>query len=128
MEAIRIDKYLWSIRAFKTRSQASTACRSGKVVIDDVQVKPSREVKVDDIIHVRDGSFTRVLKVTALLSNRVSAKIAQEYYEDITPKEEIEKAKMLREVNYEKRDRGVGRPTKKERRLIEKLKKMKHFD
>ncbi len=127
MEAVRIDKYLWSIRVFKTRSQASNACRSGKVVIDDIQVKPSRDVKINDVIQIRSGPLTRVLKVTDLLERRVSAKIAQNYYEDLTPEEEIEKIKMLREVNYEKRDRGIGRPTKKERRLIEKLKKTKHF-
>jgi ribosome-associated heat shock protein Hsp15 len=127
MGTVRIDKYLWSIRIFKTRSQASSACRSGKVVIDDIQVKPSREVKIEDTIYVKTGPLTKVLKVKDLLERRVSAKIAQDYYEDLTPEEEIEKVKMLREVNYEKRDRGVGRPTKKERRLIEKLKKKKHF-
>ena len=127
MEAVRVDKYLWSIRIFKTRSQASNACRSGKVIIDDIHVKPSREVRIEDVVHIRFGPLTKIIKVTDLLERRVSAKIAQSYFEDLTPEEEIEKVKMLREVNYEKRDRGLGRPTKKERRLIEKLKKTKHF-
>ena len=124
---IRIDKWLWAVRIFKTRSLASQACRAGKVKIDEVAVKPSREIKLEDEIHVQIGPLNRIIKVTGLIHNRVSAKLAVENYEDLTPKEEIEKVKMVRELNYEYRDRGTGRPTKKERRIIEQLKKHKRF-
>ena len=126
-ENIRIDKWLWAVRIFKTRSLASQACRAGKVKIDEAAVKPSRDVKLDDSIHVQIGQLNRIIKVTGLIHNRVSAKLAVENYEDLTPAEEIEKIKMMRELNYEYRDRGTGRPTKKERRIIEQLKKHKRF-
>ena len=128
MDTVRIDKWLWAVRLFKTRSQASAACRGGKVKIENAVVKPSREVKLEDVIRVQAGGFTKTVKVIGLLKNRVSAKLAVEYVEDITPAEEIDKKLMLREVNYERRDRGVGRPTKKHRRLIERLKNFKHFN
>jgi ribosome-associated heat shock protein Hsp15 len=124
-EGIRIDKWLWSVRAFKTRSQATTACKSGKVKIEDSQVKPSREVKTDEIISVQINHITRTLKVIALLDKRVGAKLVPDYMEDLTPAEEYNKEKIKREINYEYRDRGLGRPTKKERRLIDRLKKSK---
>ena len=128
MDTVRIDKWLWAVRLFKTRSQASAACRGGKVKIENAVVKPSREVKLEDIIQVQAGGFTKTVKVNGILKNRVSAKLAVEYLEDITPAEEIDKKLMLRELNYERRDRGVGRPTKKSRRLIERLKNFKHFN
>jgi ribosome-associated heat shock protein Hsp15 len=127
VETVRIDKWLWSVRLFKTRSQATAACKGGKVKIDDMTVKPSREVKTDDIIQLQLAGFAKTVKVKGLLNNRVSAKLAVDFVEDITPKEEIEKRQMVKDVNYERRDRGVGRPTKKQRRLIERLKKFKHF-
>lgn len=128
MDTIRIDKWLWSVRLFKTRSQATVACKGGKVKIEGMVVKPSREVKLEDIIQVQSGGFSKTVKVIGLLKNRVSAKLAVEYVEDITPEEEIAKRLMLKDVNYERRERGVGRPTKKQRRLIERLKKFKHFN
>ena len=128
MGVIRIDKWLWSVRLFKTRSQATVACKGGKVKIEGMVVKPSREVKLEDIIQVQSGGFSKTVKVIGLLKNRVSAKLAVEYVEDITPEEEIAKRLMLKDVNYERRERGVGRPTKKQRRLIERLKKFKHFN
>jgi len=126
-ENIRIDKWLWAVRIFKTRSLASQACRAGKVKINEANVKPSREIKLEDSIHVQIGQLNRIIKVKGLIHNRVSAKLAVENYEDLTPAEEIEKVKMMRELNYEYRDRGTGRPTKKERRIIEQLKKHKKF-
>jgi len=128
MDTIRIDKWLWSVRLFKTRSQATVACKGGKVKIEGMVVKPSREVKLEDIIQVQSGGFSKTVKVIGLLKNRVSARLAVEYVEDITPEEEIAKRLMLKDVNYERRERGVGRPTKKQRRLIERLKKFKHFN
>ncbi len=126
-DSLRIDKWLWTVRIFKTRSQATVACRAGKVSIGGINVKPSREVKPDEIINIRLRAFTRIVRVKGILSNRVSAKLAVEYMEDITPQEEIEKKHMMKELNYEYRHRGLGRPTKKHRRLIERLKKHKHF-
>jgi ribosome-associated heat shock protein Hsp15 len=128
MQSVRIDKWLWSVRLFKTRSQATAACKGGKVKIEGIVVKPSREIKTDDVIQIQLAGFTRTIKVKGLLNNRVSAKLAVDYLEDITPREEIEKRQMMKDVNYERRDRGVGRPTKKQRRLIERLKKFKHFN
>lgn len=122
-EGIRIDKWLWAVRIFKTRSQAGEACKSGKVMINDISAKPSREVKIDDIITIRLRQLTKTVQVTGLLKNRVAAKFVINYLADLTPKEEYDKLKMTRETNYEHRQRGFGRPTKKERRLIEKLKK-----
>lgn len=123
MAGVRIDKWAWAVRAFKTRSMATEACKSGKVMVNDQTIKPSREVKVDDEIKVVVSThFTRSLKVKAILSNRVGAKLVENYAEDITPQEEHERLKKYNEINWERRDRGVGRPTKKERRDIERLK------
>jgi ribosome-associated heat shock protein Hsp15 len=123
--AVRIDKWLWAVRVYKTRSLASEACRLGKVRIDDVQVKASREVKIGDVVVIHIiPQFTRTMKVLDLLSNRVSAKLVPGFAEELTPKEEYEKLKLFNQFNGEKRDRGIGRPTKKHRRDIDKLKNL----
>lgn len=122
-DAVRIDKWLWAVRVFKTRSMASDACRSGKVLIDGQEVKPSREVKLNDKIEIRiNPHFTRTILALKSLNNRLGAKLVPEFADDITPQEEYEKLKTFNQLNWEKRDRGIGRPTKKERRLIDKLK------
>lgn len=121
--SVRIDKWLWAVRVFKTRSMASDACRSGKVLIGGQEVKPSREIRINDVVAVRiNPQFTRTIVVLKSLNNRVGAKLVPEFANDITPPEEFEKLKLINEMNAEKRDRGIGRPTKKERRLIDKLK------
>jgi ribosome-associated heat shock protein Hsp15 len=122
---IRIDKWLWAVRLFKTRSQATEACKTSRVTMDDMAVKPSREIHVGDEIRIRLDPLVRTVQVKALLKNRVGAKLVENYMEDRTPQEEYDRVKLMREVNFERRDRGIGRPTKKERRLIEKLKKSK---
>ena len=124
-EGIRIDKWLWAVRAFKTRSQATDACKSGKVKIAESNAKPSRVIKLNEEISIQVNHITRTLKVIGLLDKRVGAKLVPEYMEDLTTSEEYDKEKMKREINYEYRDRGLGRPTKKERRLIDRLKKSK---
>ncbi len=124
-EHIRIDKWLWAVRLFKTRNQASQACRAGKVRMDDQPVKPSREVHVMDVISVNKGFICRTVRVRALLTNRVSAKLVPDYATDMTPEEEYARLKLIRETNYEMRDRGLGRPTKKQRRDIVRLKRYK---
>lgn len=121
-EDVRIDKWLWAVRVFKTRSMATDACRSGKVKIDGQVVKPSRDVKTGEtIIIVINPHFTRTMKVIEKLSNRVAAKLVPQYAEDLTPPEEYEKLKRQNEHAFVVRDRGIGRPTKKERRIIDKL-------
>lgn len=121
----RIDKWLWSVRLYKTRSQATEACRSGKVTINDQALKPSREARIGDVVVLRQGPLTKTVQVKELLKSRVGAKLVPDYMVDLTPEEEYTKLQMTREVNFEIRDRGVGRPTKKERRIIERLKKSK---
>jgi ribosome-associated heat shock protein Hsp15 len=125
-EGLRIDKWLWAVRLFKTRSQASETCKSGKISINNLSVKPSREVKTGDIIVIRSIALIKTVKVKGLIENRVSAKLVENYLEDLTPEEEYLKLKLKKEINFELRPRGLGRPTKKERRLIEKLKKSKY--
>jgi ribosome-associated heat shock protein Hsp15 len=118
-EAIRIDKWLWAVRVFKTRSQASDACKNGKVKCGDTPVKASREIKVGEIFTVHFGPLTRTLKVKERLQNRVSAALVPNYMEDLTPAAEIEQLKAIRDMKQGIRPRGFGRPTKKERRDLE---------
>lgn len=117
-EAPRVDKWLWAVRAFKTRSQATEACRTGRVKVDDQPVKPSREVKTGMVITIQSGPLRRQLRVVALLHNRVGAKLVDQYMEDLTPEEEYRKMALLR-AGHTSRPRGAGRPTKKERREMD---------
>lgn len=122
-ENLRIDKWLWAVRIFKTRSQASEACKKGKILIENIQVKPSRIIKVGEIVFIKRPPVTYQYKVLALLGKRQSAKIVVDYVADITPDEEKTKVEMQKYAGFELRDRGVGRPTKRERRLIDDIKK-----
>ncbi|OFX84340.1 MAG: heat-shock protein Hsp15 [Bacteroidetes bacterium GWF2_33_16] len=121
---IRIDKWLWAVRIFKTRSQASEACRKGRIIINDVQVKPSRVIKVGEIVIVRKPPVNHQFKIIGLLENRQSAKLVVNYVEDLTSDEEKAIIEIKNHIGFEIRDRGIGRPTKKERRLIDELKKI----
>ena len=121
-EKLRIDKYLWAIRAFKTRTLASDACKAGRVKLDGNNIKPSHEVKIGEIYQVAKGVERKVIKVTGLLENRVDAKTAVFCYEDITPVEQTLAFKSMFQAPILKRDRGTGRPTKKDRREIDDLK------
>lgn len=120
-EEVRIDKYLWAIRVFKTRTDAIDACKGGKVKVNDTDAKPSRNVKVNDIISIRKGVVTYTYRVVDLLEKRVGAKIVEQYAENLTPQSELDKLNAPVETFFLKRDRGTGRPTKKERRDMEKL-------
>jgi len=120
-EKLRIDKYLWSIRVFKTRTLATEACKAGRVKLGGQNVKASHEVKVGEIYHVSKGIERKQLKVTGLLYNRVDAKTAVNFYEDLTPHEETVKYKSMFHALNLQRDRGAGRPTKKDRREIDDL-------
>jgi ribosome-associated heat shock protein Hsp15 len=121
-EKLRIDKYLWAIRAFKTRTLASDGCRAGRVKLDGNNIKPSHEVKIGEIYQVSKGLERKVIKVTGLLESRVDAKTAVYFYEDITPVEQTTAFKSMFHAPLLKRDRGTGRPTKKDRREIDDLK------
>ncbi|MGE0089553.1 MAG: RNA-binding S4 domain-containing protein [Bacteroidales bacterium] len=121
---IRVDKWLWAVRVFKTRSQASEACRKGRILINDVQVKPSRVIKIGEIVVVKKPPVTYQYKVIGLLENRQSAKVVVNYCEDLTSEEEKSKLEMKNHIGFEIRDKGIGRPTKRERRLIDHLKKI----
>lgn len=121
-EPLRIDKYLWAVRLFKTRSLATEACRSGRVKKDGVPIKASHEVKVGERYDMVIEQLHKQIEVKALLHNRVGAKLVEEYMTDLTPKEEYERIQMVRQYGYERRDRGAGRPTKRDRRDIEEFK------
>ena len=119
---VRMDKWLWAARLFKTRSLAADAIKGGKVNVDGNPVKPSREVKVGDVIQVQIDQLHKVVQVKTVIKNRVSAKQVPEVYNDLTPKEEYERIEFMNAYKAEWRDRGAGRPTKKERRMIERMK------
>ena len=119
-KSVRIDKWLWAVRIFKTRGLACDACKAGKVKIEDNAVKPSRDVKIGEIITVQIGPLKKTIMVLAALENRVSAKLAVGFVQDMTPEEEYKKLELMRDSVFIRRDRGAGRPTKKERRDIQK--------
>lgn len=121
-EKLRVDKYLWAIRIFKTRSLATEACKAGRVKLNGQNIKPSHVVKVGDIYHVQKGIEKKIVEVTALLDKRVDAKTASGFYEDRTPVEETYGYKAMYHAPILKRDRGTGRPTKKDRQEIDELK------
>ena len=120
-EKLRIDKYLWAIRLFKTRSMATDACKTGRIKLNGQNVKPSAIVKIGDVYQVSKGIEKKVIEVVELLSNRVEAKIAVTKYKDLTPVEETHAFKSVFHAPSLKRDRGTGRPTKKDRRETDEL-------
>lgn len=117
-ELIRIDKFLWSVRVYATRSLATEECKKGRVTIGDIAVKAARVVKVGDIILVRKNPVTYSYRVLELLGKRVGAKLVAQYVEDITSPEELQKLDESQGGALFFRDRGAGRPTKKDRRDI----------
>lgn len=121
MEEVRIDKYLWSIRVYKTRSEATDACKGGKVRLNGADVKPSKAVKPGDMIVARKGVVAYTYRVLELVDKRQGAKFVPNYAENLTPAEELAKLRAPVETFFLKRDRGAGRPTKKDRRQMESL-------
>ena len=121
MDEVRIDKYLWSIRVYKTRTDATDACKGGKVRVNGADIKPSKAVKVGDTIVARKGPVAYTYKVVQLVDKRQGAKRVPEYAENLTPAEELAKLRAPVETFFLKRDRGAGRPTKKDRRQMESL-------
>jgi ribosome-associated heat shock protein Hsp15 len=121
-EKLRLDKYLWSIRLFKTRSMATTACGSGNVKFDGLQAKPAKQVNVGDEYEVKTEAKRWKIKVTALLHNRQAHTEAIKYYTDITPPEELERLQyQAASFHTGKRHSKIGRPTKKERRDLDEF-------
>ena len=120
-EGVRIDKYLWAIRVFKSRSEATDACNGGKVKLNGASCKPSKDVKVGDTLEIRKGVAQFTYKVTALLENRVGAQLVPKFADNLTPQSELDKLRAPVETFFVKRDRGTGRPTKKERRTLDAL-------
>ncbi len=119
--SVRIDKWLWAVRIYKTRTAAADACRHGRVIIAGQPVKPAREVKINELISARTGDITRTIKVIAPLEHRVGASLVAQYAEDLTPASEYEKPREPYLQPLFSRPRGMGRPTKRDRRKIEKL-------
>ncbi len=122
MESVRIDKYLWSIRLYKTRALASEACRAGRIKMAGQVLKASHEVKIGETYEILQDQLHKVIHVKELLGNRISAKLIENYFTDLTPQEEYERIQLARQYGFERRDRGIGRPTKKDRRTIEEFK------
>lgn len=117
--AVRVDKWLWSVRAFKTRTKASAACEGGAVMVNDVPAKPSTRVDIGDVVTARRGDDTLVYVVRELIEKRVSATRAAECLEDRSPPSAPREKTV--EAVFARRDRGAGRPTKRDRRAIDRL-------
>lgn len=118
---VRIDKWIWAVRIFKTRTIASDACKKGRVMIGDTPVKPSRTVKVGDIVRVRKPPITYSFHVLALAESRMGAKLVPEYMENITPQSELDLLDVIRISGFVDRRKGLGRPTKREGRQLEEF-------
>lgn len=119
---IRIDKFLWSVRIYKTRSIASSECRTGRIIINNIPVKPSRTVLEDEIITVKKPPVIYTYRVIEPIENRVSAKLVSQFIEDLTSPDEKAKLNQGQSEGIVYRNKGTGRPTKKERRLIDRMK------
>lgn len=125
---VRIDKWLWAVRIFKTRTIACDACKLGRVTIGGQKVKPSRNIKVGEIIEVRKPPITYSFKVLALSENRMGAKLVPGFMENVTPKEQLDLLEMNRISGFIDRAKGLGRPTKKDRRDMDDFTQPQYID
>ena len=128
MNEARVDKWLWAARIFKTRSMAAAACKKGQVSINGAQLKPSRTVKVGDIVNVRKPPVTYSFKIKQAIEKRVGAKLIPEILENVTAPEQYELLEMNRISGFVNRAKGTGRPTKKERRDLEEFTTPEYLD
>lgn len=128
MEEVRVDKWLWAVRIFKTRTIASEACKKGRVMVNNISVKPSRTIRKGDIIQVRKPPVTYSFKVLALADKRMGAKMVPDFMENITPPDQYEILELNNISGFVDRQRGTGRPTKKERRDLEQFTGSIDFD
>ncbi|WMX12282.1 S4 domain-containing protein [Aureispira sp. CCB-E] len=125
LEKVRVDKWLWAVRIFKSRTLATNACKSNKVMIDGVALKPSSSIERGMTLQVKKEGYNMTYKVVDLLEKRVSATLAEPCYENLTPEEELNKFKdwyLFHKGSAEVRQKGAGRPTKRERREMDKFK------
>lgn len=118
---VRIDKWLWAVRIFKTRTVATDACKKGRVSIGDALAKPSRMVKAGDVVKVRKPPVTYSFRVLGLTENRLGAKLVPEYMENITPKSELDLLEVVKISGFIDRRKGLGRPTKREGRELSRF-------
>jgi ribosome-associated heat shock protein Hsp15 len=118
LESVRIDKWLWAVRLFKTRSMAADACKKGKVLMGGTNMKASREVKVGDVVQIKRPPVVFSFKVLALSENRMGAKLVPDFMENVTPADQYEILELARFSITGLRDRGTGRPTKRDRRQL----------
>ncbi|MDI3505618.1 MAG: ribosome-associated heat shock protein Hsp15 [Bacteroidota bacterium] len=121
MDEVRIDKWLWAVRIFKTRTIAAEAIKKGRVIIGGVAVKPSRMIRVGDVVQVRKPPVTFSFKVLALSDKRMGAKLVPQFMENITPLDQYELLELNKISGFVDRQRGTGRPTKKDRRDLEQF-------
>lgn len=128
MEEVRIDKFLWAIRAYKTRSEATDACNGGKIRLNGADIKPSKSVHRGDTIVVRKGPVTYTYRVVDLIDKRQGAKTVPQFVDNLTPQSELDKLHAPVETFFLRRDRGAGRPTKKDRRQMDSLWDALEFD
>lgn len=124
VKKIRIDKWLWNVRIFKSRTKATDSCKSGKIKINDLNVKPSLLIEPGAIIQVRKEGFDLVFKAVELIDRRVNATLAAPCYENLTSEDELNKYKdwYVGKAAPERRERGAGRPTKRDRRTLDEFK------
>lgn len=128
METVRIDKWLWAVRVFKTRTIAAEACKKGRILIDNNSVKPSRMIRVGDIVQVKKPPVTYSFKVIEISQKRMGAKLVPDFMENVTSQEEYEKLEMNKISGFIDRQRGTGRPTKKDRRDMDQFTENLDFD
>ena len=128
MNEVRIDKWMWAVRIFKTRTVASDACKKGRVLIDNVSAKPSRMIRTGDVIQVRKPPVTFSFKVLGLSDKRMGAKLVPQFMENVTPPEQYEILELNKISGFVDRQRGTGRPTKKERRDLDQFTDKFDFD
>ena len=116
---VRIDKWLWAVRLFKTRSLAAEACKKGKIIIQNIPVKPSRNVKVGDVVSIKRNPILFSFKVLGLSENRMNAKLVPDFLLNVTTPDQLELIELAKLAGRTGRDQGTGRPTKKERRELD---------
>tara|TARA_Y100000739_G_scaffold174330_1_gene152038 strand:+ start:741 stop:1136 length:396 start_codon:yes stop_codon:yes gene_type:complete len=124
LDEIRIDKWLFAVRLFKTRGLATEACKRGKIKLNESQAKAAKSIKLGDIINIRQSPMIRSLEVIGLTERRIGAKLVENFAKDITPKEEWDKFYKSKSNRTESQNKSQGRPSKKERRLIDQFMKL----
>lgn len=125
---VRIDKWVWAMRIFKTRTIASEACKKGRVLIGDIIAKPSRIVKIGDVVNIKKSPITYSFRVKALTENRLGAKLIPEYMENITPQSQYDLLEVVKISGFVDRRKGLGRPTKREGRELSRFKEESYND